>query len=204
MLFRSELECRRNAAFDGVASTEDQEVIEWRTVAMERHQNLWTTLELAWEILIGALDKRINMDRSTMEERQRERLFQAAQKAVLEKAQRRRSRLTLIKEQPDDEGEQKFAVSPTSKHKGSDSAKVDVVMDEGSLVKAKSGEQGQRQVEDWAKKYKEAPPGYYSDDEDSEDGKGELDPSVEGSSQAPSNISRSTASSAFSDWQYRF
>ena len=183
------LECRRKAASDDGSSTEDQGAVEWRTTSIERHQNLWTTLELAWEILIGALDRRIDMDRGTMEERRRERVRLAAQKAALDKVQRRCSKLTLIIEQPDDEAEQKSA----SRLTGRDSTKLDAVMDEGSWSKAKRGYDDAAGV-----------PGYYSSDGESEDGTGEVDPSVEGSSQAPSNISRSTASSAFADWQYRF
>ena len=182
------LECHQKAASDGDIITEDQEAVEWRTVPKGRHQNLWTTLELAWEILIGALDKRIDMDRGIMEQRQRERLRQAAQKAALEKAQRRYSRLTLIKEEQDDEVDQ----PSTSRPLGGDSTKVDIVMNEGSSAKAR----GYRDAADV--------PGYYSDEGESEDGKIEVDPSVEGSSQAPSNTSHSTASSAFADWQYRF
>jgi len=178
------LECHRKATSDGDISPDDQEAVEWRTVPKGRHQNLWTTLELAWEILIGALDKRIDMDRGVMEERRRERLRQAAQKAALEKAQRRCSRLTLIMEEPDE--------TSTSRPMDGDSTKVDVVMDEGSWAKSRG--------------YKDAAdvPGYFSDEGDSEDGQGEVDPSVDGSSQAPSNTSRSTVSSVFADWQYRF
>jgi hypothetical protein len=202
------LECRPKAVSDVVVSMEGQEAVEWRTVPTERHQNLWTTLELAWEILIGALDKRIDMDRGIMEERRRERLCETVQKAALEKAQRRGSRLTLIKEQPDDEVEYKFAGSPTPQPNGGGSVKVDVAMDEAKATTACAGGEQvdgkQRQMGDWAMKYKGAPLVYYSDDEESEDGKKEVDPSVDGSSQAPSNISHSTASSAFSDWQYRF
>ena len=181
------LECRRKAASDGDSSTGDQDAVEWRTTPVERQQNLWTTLDLAWEILIGALDKRIDTDRGTMEEHRRARVRQAAQKAALDKAQRRCSKLTLIMEQPDDEVEQTSASQLT----GGDSSKLDVVMDGGSWAKARRGYGDGAGV-----------PGYYSDE--SEDGMGEVDPSVEGSSQAPSNISRSTASSAFADWEYRF
>jgi hypothetical protein len=173
---------------DGDISPEDQEAVEWRTVPKGRHQNLWTTLELAWEILIGALDKRIDMDRGIMEERRRERLRQDAQKAALEKAQRRCSRLTLIMEEQEGEVEQMSASRPM----GGDSTKVDVVVGDGSWMKMRG--------------YRDAAGvlGYYSDEGESEDGKGEVDPSVEGSSQAPSNASRSTASSVFADWQYKF
>lgn len=177
------LEYHQKTASDGDVSTEDQGAVEWRSVPKGRHQNLWTTLELAWEILIGALDKRIDMDRRTMEERRREHLRQTAQKAALEKAQRRCSRLTLIMEEPGDEVEQTSESRPTG---------GDVVMDEGSWPKKRGyGDPADA-------------PGYYSDEGESEDGNGEVDPSVEGSSQAPSNASRSTASSVFADWQYRF
>jgi hypothetical protein len=182
------LECRKAAPY-GDVRTGGQEVVEWRTVPMGSHQNLWTTLELAWEILIGALDKRIDIDKRIMEERRREHLHQAAQKAAFERAQRRCSRLTLIKEQPDDEDEQKY----TPQFTDGASVKVDVDMDDGSWAKARRGYGGAAGV-----------PSYYSDDEESEDGKGEVDPSVDGSSQAPSNISRSTASSVFEDWKFRF
>jgi len=176
------LECHQDAA----ASEE----IEWRPVPTERHQNLWTTLELTWEILISALDKRIDMDRGIIEERRRARVRQAAQQAALEeRAQRNCSRLTSIMEQPDDEVEQKFALGLM----GGTSIKVDTAMDEGTWAEARRGYGGAAGV-----------PGYYSDDGESDDGKGEVDPSVEGSSQAPSNVSRSTTSSAFADWQYRF
>jgi len=181
------LECHRKTTSDGDISTVAQEAVEWRTVPTERHQNLWTTLELAWEILIGGLDKRIDLDRGIMEERRRERLRQATQKAALEKAQRRCSRLTLIMEQPDDEVEQ----TSTSRHTGGDS--TNVVTDEGRWAKARRGYRDATDV-----------PGYYSDDGESEDGTREVDPSVDGSSQAPSSTSRSTASSAFADWAYRF
>lgn len=183
------LECRREAASDGDFNTEDQGAVEWRTIPMGRNQNLWTTLELAWEILIGALDRRIDMDKGIMEERQRERVRQAAQKAALDKAQRRCSKLTLIIERPDDEDEQKYS----SQLMDGDSTKPGAVMVEGSWAKARRGREDAASV-----------PGYYSSDGESEDGMGEVDPSVDGSSQAPSNISHSTASSAFADWPYRF
>ena len=182
------LECQRKTASNGDASTGDQGSVEWSTIPKGRHQNLWTTLELAWEILIGGLDKRIVMDRRTMEARRREHLRQAAQKATLENAKRRYSRLTLIMEEPGDEAGQTSASRPM----GGDSTEADVVMDEESWAKAR----GYADPADV--------PGYYSDAGESEDGNGEENPSVEGSSQAPSNASRSTASSAFADWQYRF
>ena len=180
------LECQRKTAPDGDVSIEDQGAVEWRTIPKGRHQNLWTTLELAWEILIGGLDKRIVMDRRTMEARRREHLRQAARKAALENAQRRCSRLTLIMEEPGDETEQTSASRPTG------GTTVDVAMDEESWAKAR----GYADPADV--------PGYYSDEGESEDGNGEENPSIEGSSQAPSNASRSTASSVFADWQYRF
>ena len=182
------LECHRKVTPDGSISTEDQGAVEWRSVPKGRHQNLWTTLELAWEILIGGLDKRIVMDRRTMEARRREHLRQAARKAALENAQRRCSRLTLIMEEPGDEAEQTSTSRPT----GGDSTQVDVAMDEESWARAR----GYADPADI--------PGYYSDGGESEDGNGEENPSVEGSSQAPSNASRSTASSVFADWQYKF
>ena len=40
------------------------------------------TPEVAWGLLIGAMDKRIDMDRGIMEARQRVRVRQAAQKAA--------------------------------------------------------------------------------------------------------------------------
>ena|SRR5258706_3687072 len=177
------LEYHQKTTPDDDVSTEDQGAVEWRTVPKGRHQNLWTTLELAWEILISALDKRVNMDRRTMEERRREHLRQTAQKAALERAQRRCSRLTLIMEETGEEVEQTSASRPTG---------GDVVLDQGSWAKTR----GYGDPADV--------PGYYSDEGESEDGNGEVDPSVEGSSQAPSNASRSTASSVFADWQYRF